>query len=148
TGPGGAMARREGGKRRTPLEFNRVERGGFRRRGLFVITLLALAEMRPAQAACVPSGSPHGDAIVCSGSQTEGVVARSGNDTISLLPGASISPTGTQSATAVDAGSGNDSVLNDGSVSVTLTPPAATDKSARGVSVTETLPSLRTESFP
>src|SRR5262249_62284411 len=55
---------------------------------------------------------------------------RSGNDTISILPGASISLTGTQSATAVDAGSGNDSVLNDGSVSVTLTPPAATDKSA------------------
>ncbi len=113
-------------ERPSPLALNYVERSGFRRRALCVLTLLALAEVRSANAACVPAGTSHGDTIVCSGSQTEGVTAKSGDDSISILPGASIILAAPQSATAVDAGSGNDSVANDGLVSVTVSPaPAA-----------------------
>ncbi|HUL91104.1 MAG TPA: hypothetical protein VLV56_02050 [Burkholderiales bacterium] len=109
-----------------PLPSNDVERGGFRRRALCALTMLALAEIGSAHAACAPAGTSHGDTIVCSGSQSEGVTAKSGNDSISILSGASISLTGAQSATAIDAGSGNDSVVNDGRVSVTVSPaPAA-----------------------
>src|SRR5258708_36641491 len=126
------MARGKSIERRSPLALNYVERGGFRRPALCVLTLLALAEVRSANAACVPAGTSHGDTIVCSGSQTEGVTAKSGDDSISILPGASIILAAPQSATAVDAGSGNDSVANDGLVSVTVShaPAAPAGKSA------------------
>ena len=103
---------------------NCAERSAFRRRALCVLTLIALAEMGSAYAACVPAGTPHGDTIVCSGTQTEGVAAGSGDDSISILPGASISVADPRYATAVDAGAGNDSVVNEGRISVTVTPPA------------------------
>src|SRR5258708_3159849 len=113
-------------ERPSPLALNYVERSGCRRRVRCVRPLLALAEARSANAACVPAGTSHGDTIVCSGSQTEGVTAKSGDDSISILPSASIILAAPQSATAVDAGSGNDSVANDGLVSVTVSPaPAA-----------------------
>src|SRR5258708_11024972 len=113
-------------ERPSPLALNYVERSGCRRRALCVLTLLALAEVRSANAACVPAVTSHGDTIVCSGSQTEGVTAKSGDDSISILPSASIILAAPRSATAVDAGSGNDSVANDGLVSVTVSPaPAA-----------------------
>src|SRR5882672_9779437 len=120
------MARKPSRERPSPLALNYVERSGFRRRALCVLTLLALAEVRSANAACVPAGTSHGDTIVCSGSQTEGITARSGDDSISILPGASIILAAPQFTTAVDAGSGNDSVVNDGLVSLTVSPaPAA-----------------------
>ena len=103
---------------------NCAERSAFRRRALCVLTLIALAEMGSAYAACVPSGTPHDDTIVCSGSQSEAVAAGSGDDSISVLPGASVSLTAQRSATAIDAGSGNDSVVNEGIISVTVTLPA------------------------
>src|SRR5258708_3397503 len=113
-------------ERPSPLALNYVERSGFRRRALCVLTLLALAEVRSANPACLPAGTSQGDTIVCGGSQTEGVTAKSGDDSISILPSASIILAAPQSATAVDAGSGNDSVANDGLVSVTVSPaPAA-----------------------
>ncbi len=118
------MARKPSRERPSPLALNYFARGGFRRRALCVLTLLALAEIRPANAACVPTGTSHGDAIVCSGSQTEAVTARSGDDSISILPNASIILGTQQSTTAVDAGPGNDSVVNDGLVSLTVAPPA------------------------
>src|SRR5882672_11411240 len=118
------MARKQSLERPSPLALNYVERSGFRRRALCVLTLLALAEVRSANAACVPAGTSHGDTIVCSGSQTEAVTARSGDDSISILPNASIILGTQQSTTAVDAGSGNDSVVNDGLVSLTLALPA------------------------
>ena len=118
------MTTRERIDRRSLPSLHRAGRGGFRRRALCVLTLLALAEIGSAYAACVPTGTSHGDTIVCSGSQTEAVFARSGNDSISILPGASIILSGPRSATAVDAGPGNDSVVNEGIISVTVTLPA------------------------
>src|SRR5882672_5702858 len=124
SGRGGSMGRKARSERPSPLPLNRAERSGFHRRALCVLTLMALAEVGSARAACAPASTSHGDTIVCSGDQTEGLIAKSGDDSISILTGASISITGTQSATAVDAGSGNDSVVNDGRISVTLAPPA------------------------
>ena len=54
------MARGKSIERRSPLALNYVERSGFRRRALCVLTLLALAEVRSANAACVPAGTSHG----------------------------------------------------------------------------------------
>src|SRR5258705_5193810 len=80
------MARKPSRERPSPLALNYVERGGFRRRALCVLTLLALAEVRSANAACVPAGTSPGDAIVCSGSQTQALTPRTGDDSISILP--------------------------------------------------------------
>src|SRR5258708_19580126 len=99
-------------ERPSPLALNYVERSGFRRRALCVLTLLALAEVRSANAACVPAVTSHGDTIVCSGSQTEGVTAKSGDDSIPIPPSPTILLPAPQSPTPVHARSRNHSLPN------------------------------------
>lgn len=85
--------------------------------------VLGLAPLA-ARAACTPAGSSQPDDIVCSGTDEQGVRAGAGDDRVTVTRGAivSVQVPGTATApVAIDAGSGNDNVLNQGTVTVRFT---------------------------
>jgi len=78
----------------------------------------------PVRAGCAPAGTSHSDAILCSGTQAERLASGSGDDHVSMLADADVSiepPASVVSPIAIDAGPGRDTVVNEGSVSITAT---------------------------
>lgn len=97
----------------------------FRPRIVTLCIALALLGFSAAHAACVPSGTAGDDTIVCTGTDTSGVDSIGGNDTVSIEPGAILKRDDTilgiffdTKVTAIDAGSGNDTVTNHGTVEI------------------------------
>src|SRR5436190_14417642 len=82
--------------------------------------VLTLVPSAAVYGACAPSGTNQKDTIVCNDADTLGVAAKSGNDSITVSAGASVSVSSSGSATAIDAGTGNDTVVNNGRVAVTI----------------------------
>jgi len=89
------------------------------------LAMLALLLAAPAASAdCTPAGTPHDDTIECTDTDTQGVRALRGDDIISILPAADvvlqsmgIDPT----PIVIDAGFGDDTVTNDGTINVEST---------------------------
>ena len=90
---------------------------------------LSLFPLAPVYAGCVPPGTPGDDVITCTGLDVTGVDAIEGNDEVTAETGSSIeiikinSPldppiSAEYSATAIDAGDGEDTVTNWGSIDV------------------------------
>lgn len=93
----------------------------FKKKQLSAVILLALVPGTPVFGACAPAGTTGDDTIVCSGTNTQGVDALAGNDSVEVT-GGSVTSTLTNSPdtnTAVQAGAGNDQVEIDGSVTAT-----------------------------
>lgn len=100
------------------------------RSGIIGAALLAAAasvlSVSGARADCSPPGTHRSDTITCTGTDTAGIEAGSGNDHVAVLPDASVVvevvPSNTPSI-AIDVGTGDDTVENDGIVSLTANPP-------------------------
>ncbi|TAK06741.1 MAG: hypothetical protein EPO39_08125, partial [Candidatus Manganitrophaceae bacterium] len=88
-----------------------------------LIALLSLLSASRAGAACEPPGSAKSDTILCSETETEGVAAKSGDDQIIVLRDANLlleSSGAPSPLVAIDAGSGNDTVVHLGRLSVNV----------------------------
>ena len=73
------------------------------------------------RAGCEPTGTDRADTIVCSGTDTRSVRAGAGDDRVTVPRSAIVAvqmPPFAMPPTAIDAGSGNDVVLNEGTVSL------------------------------
>ncbi|MGD8568263.1 MAG: autotransporter outer membrane beta-barrel domain-containing protein [Gammaproteobacteria bacterium] len=78
-----------------------------------------LFSVSTANADCQPQGSQKPDDILCTDADDDGVASAGGDDTVTVLSNATITVQGvapTTSVTAIDAGNGNDTVINFGSV--------------------------------
>ena len=81
-----------------------------------------------ATASCLPSGSQKPDNIVCTGTDTTGVVSGNGSDTVTVMTGAQVDVQGTPpatSVTAIDTGNQDDTVINSGGISASFTADTA-----------------------
>ena len=97
---------------------------------------LILGAGSSAHAACAPPGSPAADAIICTGTDTDGVASDGGNDSVTVTTGAlimlDVDGIRNPKAFAVDAGDDRDTVFNAGAIvakalavlTPVLTPPA------------------------
>ena len=72
---------------------------------------------------CQPDGSPKDDDIICTGITPVAVEAGKGNDQVDIQTGATVSTAATDpqpQSTAVDGGEDNDTITNNGEVSVDI----------------------------
>ena len=93
---------------------------------VYCVTILAITVPMQLYAVCEIVGTTPegGNIIVCDGPDTTGVISGNGNDIITINVGADVTKTDLQSvdftatvtAAAIDAGGGNDQIINQGSV--------------------------------
>ena len=98
-------------------------------RSCLVMSLLCfvlLLKPAPTFAACEPDGTHKSDLIICDNSDLDGIDSGKGDDFITILLGAIIdiditNPSDGLRVVGVEAGSGNDTVTNNGSIAVKVT---------------------------
>lgn len=102
-------------------------------RALLCAAVMLVLASAQAQADCRPVGTGRADDIQCSATTLRAVLARGGNDRVTVAPGARVDltvPATRNSGAAIDAGTGDDVVTNDGIVSLTTSTPSASSTNA------------------
>ena len=98
-------------------------------RGVF----LALAD------GCAPAPTPKGDVIDCTGTISGGAQGKSGNDTITVISGASMTAGAPAAQTGIDGGNGKDTIISHAEIAVSSDGATATTSGVAGAKQDDTI---------